>query len=640
MKSIKLSALLLSFILILTSCVNMPKVNETTAVNEGGITGEGGKEEVTNSSDETTKTADETAENKNDNAEDENDTKDDMFSSRDENTAVTENAVSITLTGNSAVSDSDAVKISRSVITLSEEGQYIFSGSLSDGMIYVNAPDTAKLHLIFDGVSIENKTSAALYILSCDKVFVTLKAGSENKLSNGGQFTAIDDNNIDGAVFSKQDLTFNSDGSLTVESPSGHAVVCKDDLVFTGGSYTFNSASHGLDVNDSVRIKNASINIAAGKDGIHCENEDNAEAGFVYLESGSFDIVSEGDGISAGAYIDILGGEYNILSGGGSENGTKAQSDNWGGFMGGKGNMGGKGGMGGMGGRPYSPGEGYSEMPSQQEIPSQTESDFSDSESIKGIKAQGNISISGGTFNIDSADDALHSNADISISGGIFSLKTGDDGIHADEALEVSAGTVEVTESYEGLEALDIRISGGDINIISSDDGLNAAGGTDNSGAGGRGNDMFGGMPGMSGNGSIVISEGNIHIKASGDGIDANGTLEITGGYTVVSGPTQGDTATLDYDKSAVISGGTFIGTGAAGMAQTFSEGTQGVIAVSVGNQSAGTRITLSSKEHGVIIDHTPGLSFGVIILSSPEIIKGEEYNITVGDAEGSFKAS
>ena len=96
-----------------------------------------------------------------------------------------------------------------------------------------------------------------------------------------------------------------------------------------------------------------------------------------------------------------------------------------------------------------------------------------------------------------------------------------------------------------------------------------------------------------SSDGSITISGGTLYINASGDGIDANGTLTITGGYTVIVGPTQGDTSTLDYDVSAEITGGTFIGTGASSMAQTFSESSQGVISVNVGNQPAGTAITL-----------------------------------------------
>lgn len=127
---------------------------------------------------------------------------------------------------------------------------------------------------------------------------------------------------------------------------------------------------------------------------------------------------------------------------------------------------------------------------------------------------------------------------------------------------------------------------------------------------------------------------------SSGDGLDANGTLEITGGYTVVVGPTQGDTATLDYDKSGIISGGTFIGTGASGMAQSFSDSEQGVVAVSVGNQPAGTQIILKDKNGNTVLEHTPELNFAVVILSSPDMTKGETYTITVGTQSGDFEAS
>lgn len=107
----------------------------------------------------------------------------------------------------------------------------------------------------------------------------------------------------------------------------------------------------------------------------------------------------------------------------------------------------------------------------------------------------------------------------------------------------------------------------------------------------------------------------------------------------MVCGPTQGDTATLDYDVGATISGGTFIGTGASGMAQTFSSSRQGVVAVSVGS-SAGDTITLSDSDGNTIITHTPELSYAVVILSSPEIVTGETYTITVGSASAEITAS
>lgn len=559
----------------------------------------------------------------------------DMFTERDSKSEYdASKAVTIQLNGTAATASSDSVQINGSTVIIKEEATYVISGILN-GMVVVDAPDTAKLQLVLNGVDIASETSAALYVLEADKVFVTLADGTENTLANGGSFVAIDENNIDGAVYSKQDLTFNGTGSLTVTSPAGHGIVCKDDLVFTGGTYVVNSASHGLDANDSVRIENAALNIDAGKDAIHCENSEDAAKGFIYISSGTIKAEAEGDGIAASAYLQIADGTIELLVGGGSENGSKAHSDNFGGFMG--------GGPGGMGGRPGQPGSNKSQDTTTEEA----------STSMKGLKAANSMLISGGNITINSADDAIHSDVSLTINGGTFVLASGDDALHAEDTLTVTAGKIDISESYEGLEALHIDIQGGDIKLAASDDGLNAAGGTDQSGTTGGRDGMFGGGPGgmgggrpggfggtSSGNGSIVISGGNLYINSSGDGLDANGTLEISGGYTVVVGPTQGDTATLDYDTSGVITGGTFIGTGASGMAQTFSNSKQGVVSVSVGNEAAGTQITLKDKNGNTILEHTPELSFAVVILSSPELVKGETYTITVGTQSADFEAS
>ncbi|KAI4449586.1 hypothetical protein C823_004115 [Eubacterium plexicaudatum ASF492] len=76
--------------------------------------------------------------------------------------------------------------------------------------------------------------------------------------------------------------------------------------------------------------------------------------------------------------------------------------------------------------------------------PSDTQADFSgtdaQTDSTKGIKAVGNLWLDSGTFVIDSADDALHSNSSICISDGSYQLASGDDGIHADDSTAISGG--------------------------------------------------------------------------------------------------------------------------------------------------------------------------------------------------------
>ena len=552
----------------------------------------------------------------------------DMFSERDSRTEYDAGkAVQIQLNGTTASASSNSVQINGSTVIMKEEATYVISGSLTNGMLVVNAPDTAELQLVFNGVDITSETSAALYILEANKVFVTLAEGTSNTLANGGSFTAIDDNNIDAALFSKQDLTLNGSGSLTVTSPAGHGIVCKDDLVITGGTYVVNSASHGLDANDSVRLTGADLTIDAGKDAIHCDNSDDTAKGFIYISGGSVKGEAEGDGIAASAYMQIAGGTIDLLVGGGSENGTKEHSDGFGGFMG--------GGPGGMGaGRPGKTGTNTSSQSTTTEA----------STSMKGLKAANSLLISGGNIIINSADDAIHSDVSVIINGGTFTIASGDDAIHAEDTLTITAGKIEISECYEGLEALHIDVQDGDIKLIATDDGLNAAGGTDQSGTVGGRDGMFGGggFGGMSSNsnGSIKVSGGTLYINSSGDGMDANGTLEISGGHTTVVGPTQGDTATLDYDKTGVITGGTFIGTGSTMMAQSFSDSSQGVVALNVGSRAAGTEIILKDSAGKVIISRTPELEFAVVILSSPEIKKGEIYTIVIGSDTGEIEAS
>lgn len=555
-----------------------------------------------------------------------------LFSDRDFKTGYDETSCAyITLEGDAAKSTSNAVVIDGSTITITDEGTYILSGMLEDGMIEVNAGKEDKVQLVLNGVSVHSQTSAALYILQADKVFVTTAAGTENTLSNGGEFIAIDTNNIDAAVFSKEDITLNGSGVLRVISPGGHGIVSKDELTITGGSYDISCSSHGLSGKDSVCIAGAQITVASGKDGIHAENDEDANMGFIYIQSGSFSITAEGDGISAGSCLQIDDGTFDLLCGGGYINGEQHTSDGWGGMPGGMG-----GGMGGgmPGGMPGGMGGGKSD--SGSDLPASTE----DSTSIKGIKAGGNIWIYGGSFAIDSADDAIHSNASLFVAGGVFDLTSGDDGFHADATLSVSDGAVDITQSYEALEGLAVDISGGKFNLFAADDGINAAGGADQSGFGGLRGDQF--ASNSSSDSYISISGGDIYINAGGDGVDSNGSLIITGGSVVVSGGVTGDTAVLDYETTGTITGGSFIGTGATMMAQTFSSAQQGVFAVQSSGSyfEAGTTIALTGSDGEEVISYTPDQSFALIIFSNEHIVSGETYTIWLNGTEaGAFEA-
>lgn len=567
----------------------------------------------------------------------------DMFTDRDYESSYNESeSIRIQLNGTSATASADSVKISGTTVTITEETTYVISGTLDDGRIIVEADDTAKLQLVFDGVTINSENTAALYVRSADKVFVTLADGTENVISNGGTFESIDENNIDGTVFSKQDLTFNGSGMLTVTSPVGHGIVCKDDLVFTSGTYMVTSASHGLDVNDSVRIANASITIDAGKDGIHTENTEDASLGFVYISSGSMDIEAEGDGIFAGAYLQVQDGTIKLLVGGGYENGTSKSSASYGGFKGG-----GKRRRSSDRTIPEENNTGLmtlnangSETTAKEET-IESETSEEESTSMKGLKAVSGILIANGRITIDSADDSIHSDTSVIVNGGTFEIASGDDAVHADDTLTITNCNMNISKSYEGLEAQKLYVNGGTIVLNSTDDGLNASGGADSSGMTGGRDGMFGGGKQSAGNGVIEITGGDLTVYASGDGLDSNGTLTISDGYIYVANPTEGDTSIIDADGSPVITGGTFVSTGSTTMmAQTFAaSSTQGVISCTTGTQSPGSVVTVKDSNGNSVISYEVEYSCAMVIISSPDIVKSDTYTLTIGSTSGSVEA-
>ena len=525
-----------------------------------------------------------------------------MFSERDKEVGYEESeSTVILLADNGSSCESDAVSITENTVTIKDEGTYILSGSLSNGMVIVEAEDTDKIQLVLNGVSISNAQSAALYIHSADKVFVTTASGTENILENNGTYTAIDENNIDAAVFSKSDLTFNGEGTLTITAQEGHGIVSKDDLVLTSGTYVITSASHGISGKDSVRIANGSYNIVSGKDGIHAENTEDSSLGFVYLAGGTFDITSQQDGISASAWLQAEEGTYTILTGAGSAN---VQSQNSG-----------------------------DRKPMEQTFQEETEENTT---SMKGMKAATQMLIKGGTYVIDTEDDTLHSNGNIAVSGGTYTLSSGDDGVHADSNVTISSGNIDIAKSYEGIEGLSIDITNGEISVVASDDGMNAAGGNDSSGleGPGPGGDQFASTEGA----YIHIAGGVLHVNASGDGMDSNGDIAVSGGETYLTGPTNSGNGTLDYSGSAVVTGGVFAASGSSGMAQNFdSSSTQGVMMVNVEEQEANTDIVLLNSNGDEILSWTAEKEYSSVIISSPDIKNGETYTIKAGTAEQSI---
>ena len=511
----------------------------------------------------------------------------DMFTERDlAGTYEESGAVYVTLSDDDITGETDGVVINGQTVTITAEGTYIFSGTLSEGQIVVDA-DNAKVQIVFDNVDITCASSAAVYVKSAEKVFVTPAEGSQNTLRNTDGYVAIDDNNIDAVIFSKSDLTLNGTGSLTIVSADGHGIVSKDDLKITGGTYDITAAGHALSGKDSVRIADGTFILTAEKDGIHAENADDEEKGYIYIADGDFTITSDGDGMDASNIVQIEDGTFDITAGGGAANSQKTHESDM------------PGGPGG--GMPQN-----GEKPDGENMPQDTTTDESGI-STKGIKAGGSMYLNGGTYQIDSADDSIHSNANITIADGTYTLATGDDGVHADDALIVNGGTITVTDSYEGMEGLTVTINDGTIDITASDDGINTAGE------------------------KMELNGGYIHILAGGDGVDSNGDLTINGGEIYIDGPSDNGNSAIDYGdrSSAYVNGGMLVAIGSSGMAEGMSDSSkQKVLMVKLGEQMEAGDVELTDNEGNVIVSYTALKSYDCVIISTAEVESGATYTL------------
>ena len=466
---------------------------------------------------------------------------------------------------------SSSVSISGNIITISEEGTYVLSGALSEGQIVVDA-DSAKVQLVLDNADITCASSAAIYVKNADKTFITLAEGSENILMNTAEYEAIDDNNIDAVIFSKDDLTLNGKGTLTINSEYGHGIVSKDDLKLVSGTCNITAKNHALSGKDSVRIAAGTYNLTSGKDGIHSENADDDEKGFVYIASGDFTIESTGDGIDASYVVQIDDGDFEITAGGGAENATKTHNDMPGGDPGG--DMGG----GAPGGDKPSGEAPSGDKPSGEapsgEAPSgsgsngdsagsdsgkqtgQTPPDKPDGDSFDGSRPDekasdnadsqtsqtppdksGKDTSDGQQFDKnsqskDAADSTTASGAssdtdsEAASSASYDTDTTSTKGIKSDGALYVNGGTFTINSADDSFHSnSDVTINDGTYTISSGDDGMHADSALLVNGGTITVTESYEGLEGL----NITINDGKIDITASDDGMNAAGGNDQSG---------------------------------------------------------------------------------------------------------------
>lgn len=419
---------------------------------------------------------------------------------------------------------SEAVKVDLSSITgdytITTGGVYVFSGTLANGSILVNAGEDDKVQIVLSNAFIANNDGPAIYAVTADKVFVTAEAGTVNTLADGSAYAQDSfGNNPDGAVFARCDLTVNGTGELTVTGSYKFGIVGKDDVVIVGVTLDVNAASDGIVGKDSISINSGSISIVAGGDGIVGENSEDTTLGSVLIDGGTISIQTGGTnadsakGIKAQAALVINGGEITI-----------------------------------------------------------------DSED-DALHSTTSVTITNGTLNLTSGDDGIHSDDLITISNGTVTVLQSYEGIEGGTIL-VSGGVVDVTAADDGFNAAggaDSSASNGprgnDAFAVDTTKSLVISGGTITVNAEGDGLDS---------NGTLTVSGGTIYVSGptnSGNGaLDSGSTAAISGGTVVAAGSIGMAQAFGESSSQATLSY-TFTAEQQAGTAITLKDASGNVIA-------------------------------------------------------------
>ena len=450
--------------------------------------------------------------------------------------------------GASVVNGGNCVTIEGGTVKITCGGEYDFNGSYSgnDAQIFVATAKTdTTVYLNMKGITLTNTADAPIYIQKANKAFVVAKNGTTNTFTDAATRTKTHSYTNDAGqakvdttgacIYAKDDLTLKGEGTLIVKGNYNNGIHTSNDLRVKNGIITVTAKNNGLKGKESVAISGGTLSITStAGDGIKSDTEDATDLkdgkGSIEITGGEITITSAFDGITANNAITIANGEsktptIKVTTGGGHSCLSDPTSST--GSTGGRGGMGG-GFPGGMGGSSCSP-----------------------SESMKGIKGDSSVTISGGVIDINSRDDGLHSDGTITVSGGKITIATDDDGVHASKALYVKDNAnISVTIAYEGMESPDMNLEGGITSVITTNDGWNAAGGTStttggntggNTGRGGPGGGGFGGGgfggPGGGSTGNLKVTGGYHYIyvgTGDTDGIDSNGGIEISDGVIIV----------------------------------------------------------------------------------------------------------
>lgn len=240
----------------------------------------------------------------------------DVFTNFDQRDTWTD-ATTIDFTNDGVKISGNGASADGTVVYITADGTYVISGECANGQIVVELDKADKAQLVLMGLNLTCLDSAPLYVVSADKVSLTLAEGTLNTFSDG---TAYNSNAFDkkptACIYSRDDLTINGKGELVVNANVNNGIGTSNDLKIVSGTVTVNAANNGLKGNDSVAIMGGQIAVTSKDDGVKTENESDPGKGYIYVEGGEISITCADDALQATQDITVAGGHLTVSAGG------------------------------------------------------------------------------------------------------------------------------------------------------------------------------------------------------------------------------------------------------------------------------------------------------------------------------------
>ncbi len=428
--------------------------------------------------------------------------------------AATSNVFTFSNGSVAASGEGTGYEIKGSDLKITDSGTYTIKGSSTGGTVTVGKSRDG-VTLILDGIKLSNSKTSPITI---DKSSgVTIQVIGANEITDNENIKEEKENgDFEGAgikVKGDGSLKLTGSGTLTIKGNCKNGIkgASKAAVIIDGPKLNITAANDALSCDGTVTVQKGTLNLNSAGDGIKAspDTDDKASAGTVTINGGKIKIDAKKDGIQGEGGVTVNSGTFDISTGGG----YKAA--------------------------------------------------LAENASAKGIKSAAEINLSGGTYTIDSADDAIHGKGNVTVDAGTYTISTGDDALHSEYVLNVgvkdgSGPHITIKKCSEGFEGAIVNLYSGSGNITASDDGINAA----NSDL--KNSYAF----------AINSYGGNWGLNAGGDAVDSNKDFNMYGGTIEAFGASQGGDSALDYNGSATYKGGTLLAVGRSGMAQGFSNGT------------------------------------------------------------------